>query len=68
MTAPDVLAALIARRYALGLSQADIAAAMIVPRSTIGAMESGHRPNPTLSTLQRYAAAVGARITLEINT
>lgn len=67
----DVVTALIGRRYKLGLTQADIARSIGVCRVTVARFETDfqhRRSTPTLYILQRYAAAVGARITIEDNT
>lgn len=51
---------LISARARAGLSQADVAARMGTTQSTIARLESG-RSLPSLRTLSRYAAAIGAR-------
>lgn len=51
---------LISARAQAGLSQADVAARMGTTQSTIARLESG-RSLPSLRTLSRYAAAIGAR-------
>lgn len=45
-----------------GLSQAEVASRMGVTQPTVSAFER-YDANPTLSTLRRYALAVGARLT-----
>jgi len=51
---------LIAARARAGLSQAEVALRMGTTQSTIARLESG-RNLPSLRTLSRYAAAIGAR-------
>ena len=51
---------LISARARAGMSQADVAARMGTTQSTIARLESG-RSLPSLRTLSRYAAAIGAR-------
>lgn len=45
-----------------GLSQAEVASRMGVTQPTVSAFER-YDANPTMSTLRRYALAVGARLT-----
>lgn len=54
-------AALADRRVAEGLSQTEVAASMGTSQSAVARLESGHG-DLRLSTLQRYAAAVGWRL------
>jgi predicted transcriptional regulator len=54
-------AALLARRRQLGLSQTEVAARMGTSQSAVARLESG-AADLRLSTLQRYASAVGWRI------
>ncbi len=49
---------LVGRRRALGLSQTEVAARMGTSQSAVARLESG-AGDIRLSTLQRYAAAVG---------
>jgi DNA-binding XRE family transcriptional regulator len=50
--------ALTARRVELGLTQTDVAARMGTSQSAVARLESGHL-DVRLSTIERYAAAVG---------
>lgn len=59
----SVLRELVEARKKAGLSQSDVARRMDVPQSAIVRLESGAH-SPTLTTLSRYAAAIGA--TLEV--
>lgn len=54
-------AALAARRRELGLSQAEVAARMGTSQSAVARLEAGGA-DARLSSLERYAAAVGRRI------
>ncbi|HZU80027.1 MAG TPA: helix-turn-helix transcriptional regulator, partial [Acidimicrobiales bacterium] len=49
---------LVSRRVALGLSQTEVAARMGTSQSAVARFESG-QADVRLSTLERYAAAVG---------
>jgi ribosome-binding protein aMBF1 (putative translation factor) len=49
---------LVARRHALGLSQTEVAARMGTSQSAVARLESG-AADLRLSTLERYAAALG---------
>jgi transcriptional regulator with XRE-family HTH domain len=52
---------LVARREAMGLSQTEVAARMGTSQSAVARLE-GRRADLRVSTLERYAAAVGLRI------
>jgi DNA-binding XRE family transcriptional regulator len=54
-------ASLVAQRKVSGLTQKDIATAMETTQSAVSDFERGST-DPHLSTLQRYARAVGARV------
>ena len=54
----DVLDQLVSERQRLGLSQTEVAARMRTSQSAVARLESG-AADVRLSTLQRYAAAVG---------
>lgn len=64
MTERDIVAQLIGLRMKAGLTQAALAARMGIARPTVARFETevGRYRTPTLRFLQRYAAAVGARI------
>ena len=53
--------ALSARRLELGLSQTEVAARMGTSQSAVARLESGEA-DLRLSTLERYAAAIGQRL------
>ncbi|MBI4585082.1 MAG: helix-turn-helix transcriptional regulator [Planctomycetes bacterium] len=48
-----------AERLRQGLSLSDIQARTGMPRSMLSRLENDPRPNPTLTTLERYAGALG---------
>jgi len=52
---------LVARRRALGLSQTEVAARMGTSQSAVARLETGSA-DVRLSTLERYAAALGQRL------
>ncbi len=54
-------AGLVARRTELGLSQTEVAARMGTSQSAVARLESG-QSDLRLSTLERYAAAVGRNL------
>lgn len=56
-----MLEGLIDERKKAGLTQVAVARRMGVPQSVIGRLESGAH-SPTLTTLSRYAEAVGIRL------
>jgi predicted transcriptional regulator len=57
----QLLADLVSRRQSAGLSQTEVAARMRTSQSSIARLESG-QADVRLSTLERYAAAVGSRL------
>src|SRR5438067_704783 len=54
----QLIAALVARRQALGLSQTEVAARMGTSQSAVARLESG-TADVRLTTMERYAAALG---------
>lgn len=58
---------LVERRKLLGVSQAEVASRMGVGQSTISEFEN-EATDPRLSTLQRYARAVGAEVSVSLQT
>jgi transcriptional regulator with XRE-family HTH domain len=60
-----LVADLTARRRAAGLSQTEIAARMRTSQSAVARLESG-ASDVRMSTLERYAAAVGTDITWQV--
>jgi transcriptional regulator with XRE-family HTH domain len=60
-----LLADLTARRQAAGLSQTEVAARMRTSQSAVARLESGEG-DVRMSTLERYAAAVGSDIMWQV--
>ena len=56
---------LIAARGRAGLTQADVAARMGTTQSVVARIESGRNP-PNLKTLEKYARAVGMRVSVRL--
>jgi transcriptional regulator with XRE-family HTH domain len=63
----SLAAALAAHRLALGLSQTEVAARMGTSQSAVARLESGDA-DLRLSTLQRYAAALGQQLDWRLET
>jgi DNA-binding phage protein len=57
-----VIAALRAERERQGLSLADLNERTGIDRAALSRLENNEEGNPTISTLERYAAAVGKQI------
>jgi DNA-binding Xre family transcriptional regulator len=57
-----LLAHLKAAREAKGMSLSDLEERTGMDRSAVSKLETGHRANPTVETLVRYAGAVGKRL------
>lgn len=60
-----VVDALVERRVELGLSQTEVAARMSTSQSAVARLESGSA-DLRLSTLERYAAALGERLDVRL--
>ncbi len=56
---------LVARRLSLGLSQTEVAARMRTSQSAVARLESGDA-DIRLSTLERYAAALGQELNVSL--
>jgi ribosome-binding protein aMBF1 (putative translation factor) len=61
----DLMDRLVAARRELGLSQTAVAARMRTSQSVVARLESGHL-DMRLSTLHRYAGAVGRDLVIEV--
>lgn len=61
----ETLGALAAHRRAARLSQTEVAARMGTSQSTVARLEAGE-VDPRLSTLERYAEALGGRLDVEL--
>ncbi|WP_213451442.1 helix-turn-helix domain-containing protein [Rhizomonospora bruguierae] len=59
----DLLAALVARRRAAGLSQDEVAGRMGTSQPAVARLEAG-QVDARMSTVQRYADAIGVRLRL----
>jgi predicted transcriptional regulator len=57
---------LVAARTAAGMTQEDVAARMWTTKSSISRLESGSHTRPTLSTIEKYALAVGALVEIRV--
>jgi ribosome-binding protein aMBF1 (putative translation factor) len=58
----EVLAALRRRRESLGLSLTDVMERSRIDRATLNKLENGKVPNPTYTTMKRYARALGLKV------
>jgi ribosome-binding protein aMBF1 (putative translation factor) len=63
-----LVADLVAARMAACMTQEEVAARMWTTKSVVSRLESGVRTRPTLSTLERYALAVGALVEIRVRT
>ncbi|CAN5911419.1 hypothetical protein BH23PLA1_BH23PLA1_08720 [soil metagenome] len=63
-----MLASLRQERERQGLSLADMAERTGIDSATLSRLETGRQPNPTISTLKRYAAALGRRIEIALQS
>ena len=62
----QMTADLVARRQELGLSQTEVAARMGTSQSAVARLESGDA-DVRLSTLERYAAALGSMLDVRLD-
>ena len=62
----DLLKQLKSAREEKGLSLSDVSERTGMDRAALSKLESGERPNPTVSTLVRYADAVGMRLEVSL--
>lgn len=65
-TLQALVADLVAARVATEMTQEEVAARMWTTESVVSRLESGVRTRPTLTTIERYAAAVGATIEIRV--
>ncbi len=65
-TLQALAADLVAARIAAGMTQEEVAARMWTTRSVVSRLESGMRTRPTLTTIERYAVAVGATVEIRV--
>ena len=62
----QLIADLVAARTAIGMSQREVAELMWTTKSVVSRLENGRYTRPTLSTIEKYALAVGARIEIRV--
>lgn len=63
-----LVAALVAARTAAGMTQEEIAVRMWTTKSVVSRLESGMCTRPTLTTIEKYAVAVGAFVEIRVRT
>jgi ribosome-binding protein aMBF1 (putative translation factor) len=63
-----LVADLVAARTAAGMTQAEVAGRMWTTKSVVSRLESGMCTRPTLSTIEKYAVAVGALVEIRVRT
>ena len=61
----EMLATLRVQRLAAGLTLADVAAVMATSQPAVARLEAG-LANPSIYTLEHYAAAIGCRIIMQV--
>jgi DNA-binding XRE family transcriptional regulator len=66
-TLQQLVAALVAARLRTGLSQREVATLMWTTKSTVCRLESGRHTRPSLSTIEKYALAVGCRVEISLH-
>jgi len=67
-TLQALVADLVAARTAAGMTQEEVAIRMRTTKSVVSRLESGAFARPTLSTIEKYALAVGARVEIRVRT
>ena len=67
-TLQQLVASLIAARIRAGFTQAEVAAKMWTTKSVICRLESGRYTRPTLSTIEKYAIAVGCQVEVRLRS
>ena len=65
-TLQGLVADLVAARAAAGMTQQDVADRMPSTKSVVSRLESGVHTRPTMTTIEKYARAVGAIIEIRI--
>ena len=63
-----LVADLVAARTAAGMTQEEVAVRMWTTKSVVSRLESGVGTRPTLTTIEKYAVAVGAIIEICVRT
>ena len=65
-TLQQLVADLVAARRAAAMTQEEVAARMWTTKSVVSRLESGVCTRPTLSTIEKYADAVGALVEIRV--
>jgi ribosome-binding protein aMBF1 (putative translation factor) len=65
-TVQTLVADLVGARLAAGMTQEEVAARMRTTKSVVSRLESSVHTRPTLTTIERYAVAVGATVELRV--
>jgi transcriptional regulator with XRE-family HTH domain len=65
-TLQQLVADLVAARRAAAMTQEEVAARMWTTKSVVSRLESGVCTRPTLSTIEKYADAVGALVEVRV--
>jgi ribosome-binding protein aMBF1 (putative translation factor) len=61
-----LVADLVAARTAAGMTQQEVAMRMWTTKSAVPRLESGRYARPTLTKVEKYARAVGARVEIRV--
>src|SRR3954471_14385662 len=61
-----LVADLVATRAAAGMTQEEVAVRMWTTKSVVSRLESGACTRPTLTTIEKYAVAVGAVVEIRV--
>ncbi len=67
-TLQQLVSVLIAARVRAGFTQAEVAAKMWTTQSVVSRLESGRYTRPTLSTIEKYAIAVGCQVEVRLRS
>ena len=67
-TLQTLLSDLVSARVAVRMTQEEVAARMWTTKSVVSRLESGQHTRPTLTTIERYATAVGATVEIRVGT
>ena len=67
-TLQQLVAGLVAARARAGFTQAEVAAKMWTTKSVVSRLESGRYTRPTLSTIEKYAIAVGCQVEVRLRS
>ena len=63
-----LVADFVAARAAAGMTQEEVAVRMWTTKSVVSRLESGVCTRPTLSTIEKYAVAVGALVEIRVRS